>query len=90
MTPAKLRRHLETKHKGPHFSAVRAADAGEVFSSQTNPGFRCQGQMAGSVGGVARLSGLLVSVVDGAGHGGGWGYGMGRPMLWTADTGAFH
>lgn len=90
MTPAKLRRHLETKHTGPRFSTARAADVGAVFSSQTNPGFHCRGQMAGRVGGVARLSASLVSVVGGAGHGGGWGYGTGRPMGRPMHTGAFY
>ncbi len=31
-----------------------------------------------------------VNVVDRVAHGGGWGYDMGRRMLWTTNTGAFY
>ncbi len=36
---------------------------GEVFSSRTNPGFHCTGQMADSVYGVVWVSGLLMSTL---------------------------
>ncbi len=63
---------------------------GKVFSSRMNPGFHCTGQMEDSVYGVMRVSGLLMSTL--------WiewpmvlvGYGMGRRMLWTMNTGAFY
>ncbi len=62
---------------------------GEVFSSRMNPGFS-KGQMADSVYGVVWVSGLLMSTL--------WiewpmvavGYGTGRHMLWTTNTGVFY
>ncbi len=36
---------------------------GEVFSSRLNPGFHCIGQMAGSLYGVVRESGLPMSTL---------------------------
>jgi hypothetical protein len=36
---------------------------GEVFSSRMNPGVDCTGQMADSVYGVVRVSGLLMSTL---------------------------
>ncbi len=35
----------------------------EVFPSRMNPGFHCTGQMADSVYGVVRVSGLLMSTL---------------------------
>ncbi len=60
---------------------------GEVFSSQMNPGFHCTGQMADSVYGVVWVSGLLMSTLWIEWR---WGYGMGRHMLWTTNTGVIY
>ncbi len=63
---------------------------GEVFSSQMNPVFYCTGQMADSVYGVLERF-ANVNVVDRVAHVVfGWGYGMGRRMLWTTNTGALY
>ncbi len=60
----------------------------EVFSSQMNPGFHCTGQMADSVYGVVWVSDLLMLWrCDPWWR---WGYGMGRRMLWTTNTGPFY
>ncbi len=63
---------------------------GEVFSSRMNPGFHCTGQMADSVYGVVWVSGLLMSTLWIEWPMVVWGYGMGRRMLWTTNTGAFY
>ncbi len=64
---------------------------GEVFSSRMNPDFHCTGQMADNVYGVVWVSGLLMSAlwIEWPMHFR-WGYGMGRRMLWTMNTGAFY
>ncbi len=61
---------------------------GEVFSSRMNPGFHCTGQMADSVYGIVWGSGLLMSTLWIERPWWQWGYGMGRHMLWTMNTGA--
>ena len=59
---------------------------GKVFSSRMNPGFHCSGQMADSVCGWAVF---WCQCCESSGPWW-WGYGMGRRMLWTTNTGAFY
>ncbi len=63
---------------------------GELFSSRMNPGFHCTGQMADSVYGIVWVSGLLMSILWIEWPMVAWGYGMGRRMLWTTNTGTFY
>ncbi len=63
---------------------------GEMFSSRMNPGFHCTGQMADSVYGIVWVSGLLMSMLRIEWPMVAWGYGMGRRMLWTMNTGTFY
>ncbi len=63
---------------------------GEVFSSRMNPGFHCTGQMADSVYGVVWVSVCWCQRCGSSGPWRRWGYGMGRRMLWTTNTGAFY
>ncbi len=75
--------HVSRPHRG--------LDLTREVSSRMNPGFHCTGQITDSVYGIMWVSGLLMStlwiewpmgVV--------WGYGMGRHMSWTMNTGAFY